>query len=78
MFTRPRISEEFLQAAGVHLVEEPEPRWEIPYHDARESGPGIRRGLVEVRPDGQKYDQPQAAVIQVYSVICVGNFPASF
>lgn len=75
MFTRPGISEEFLQAAGVHLVEEPEPRWEIPYHDRQGKRTGHSRSrLLQVRPDGQKYDQPPGSGIQCTSVICRWKF----
>jgi hypothetical protein len=65
--SRPGISQEFLQAAGVHLLQEPEAQLRIPYHDFK----GVRTGhwrsrLLNVRATGQKYDQPPGSGLQVY------------
>ena len=66
-FHRPGISDEFLQAAGVHLVEEPEPCLRIPYHDREGKQTGhFRERLFKVRTNGQKYDQAPGSGIHVY------------
>jgi hypothetical protein len=67
MSARPGISDQFLQAAGVHLVEEPDPQLRIPYHDRQGKRTGHSRSrLLKVRADGQKYDQSPGSGMQVY------------
>jgi hypothetical protein len=66
-FHRPGISDEFLLAAGVRLVEEPEPQLRIPYHDLEGKLTGHWRSrLLKVRVTGQKYDQAPGSGMQVY------------
>ena len=66
-FNRPGISDEFLMAAGVEFVTDPESHLRIPYYD-REGRPTghYRIRLKEARADGQNYDQPAGSGVHVY------------
>jgi DNA polymerase I-like protein with 3'-5' exonuclease and polymerase domains len=64
---RPGISSEFLRAAGVEYVTEPEPQLRIPYFDITGKPSGHwRTRLQRIRPTGQKYDQPAGSKSEVY------------
>jgi hypothetical protein len=66
-FKRPGISDEFLNAAGVELSTEPDVHLRIPYHDREGRRTGhYRVRLKQIRPDGQKYDQPPDSGVHVY------------
>jgi hypothetical protein len=67
-FNRPGVSDEFLTFAGVEFVTEPpDALFRIPYHDREGRRTGhYRVRLKEVRPDGQKYDQPPDTGVHVY------------
>ena len=66
-FNRSGISDEFLMAAGIELLTDPESHLRIPYYD-REGRPTghYRIRLKEVRANGQKYDQPAGSGVHVY------------
>ena len=63
---RPGISSAFLQAAGVHWVEEPEPELRIPYHDRQGRLPGHYQSRLQYPRNGQKYTQPAGSNYEVY------------
>jgi DNA polymerase I-like protein with 3'-5' exonuclease and polymerase domains len=66
-FSRPGISDEFLMAAGVEFVADPEPQLRIPYHDIEGKLTGHWRArLQHPRLDGQKYTQPAGTDSPVY------------
>jgi hypothetical protein len=67
MSHRPGISDEFLRAAGVEELQEPEPQLRIPYYDYRGVLTGHWRSrLLEVRATGQKYTQAPNSGVHVY------------